>query len=97
MDQNIAFQNNRQAFEDNMHDFIHIEIETSITFATAALQSNDPVRTRQDTINARKGYETACRYISEAQQRFPERPISPAATKGIQQLKGMLQRLGEQV
>lgn len=42
MDQTSAFVNNEHQFETNIHDFIRIEVEVSITFATIALDSCEP-------------------------------------------------------
>lgn len=89
------FENNQQDFEKNMHDFIGIEVQTSLTFAEIALMN--PNYRAEDRGHARKGYDTALRFIAEAQARFPDHPVSARSLEGLEKLKQMLKELGEHV
>lgn len=95
MDQTSAFLSNQHQFEKNIRDFIRIEVATSTTFATIALDSDDPGRKREDTQKARKGYDTALHFIAEAKKRFPDNPLSSETLEKLHQLKNMLIKLGE--
>lgn len=93
MNDNTVFEKNRHDFEKNMHDFIGIEVQAGLTFAETAL--SNPKYRQVDTAEARKGYDTALRFIAEAQERFPEHPVSSSSIEGLEKLKQMLRGLGE--
>jgi hypothetical protein len=94
MNENTMFLQNVHDFEKNMHAFIRIEVETSLTFAEIALSR--PEHRKEDTAKAREGYETALRFIAEARVRFPNHPVSSSSLEGLQRIQQMLEQLGEQ-
>jgi hypothetical protein len=54
-----------------MFEFVETEVKTSLTFATLALEAGeDAEKCARNTANARKGYETALRFLQEARHRF---------------------------
>jgi hypothetical protein len=95
MDENRIAENNLRDFERNMHDFISVEVRTGLTFAEIAL--SNPKHRQEDRLKARKGYDTALRFISEARERFPAHPVSSSSMKGMEKLKQVLKQLGERV
>ena len=74
-------------------NFLQIELETSLTFARAALSARaDAEKRERDRVNARKGYDTILR--------FRGRFEPPASSRDwfderFGQLKSALQELGE--
>lgn len=86
-----------RTFEKNMRDFISVEVQTSLTFATSALKAEDKVRRAQEISHARKGYDTALRFMAEARQRFPSEPVPSETIQGLQNVRRMLKELGEEL
>jgi hypothetical protein len=72
-----------------------VEVQTSLTFAEIAL--NSPKHRQEDRVKARRGYDTALRFIMEARERFPDHPVSCRSLEGMAKLKQMLKQLGERV
>jgi hypothetical protein len=54
-----------------------------------------PKYRHEDTAKARKGYDTALRFIAEAWQRFPDHPVCSSSMQGLEKLKERLKELGE--
>lgn len=95
MSQNETFIKNAHEFEKSIHGFIAAEVNTSLTFAEIALTTTDEMQRQEDRTNARKGYETALRFIAEAQEKFPDHPIAASSLEGMKKLKRMLDQLEE--
>jgi hypothetical protein len=93
MDENRIAENNLRDFERNMHDFISVEVQAGLTFAEVAL--SNPKHRQEDTVKARKGYDTALRFIAKAQERFPEHPVASSSMERLEKLKQLLKQLGE--
>jgi len=74
-------------------NFLRVELDTSLTFAEAALSAGDDLEKRaRDRANARKGYDTLLRLSRKYS-------VSPSADQGFAEklghLKSALQALGE--
>ena len=87
-----------EKFRTNLFNFIFVEVKVSLSFAAAALDAASHEDLEQRDVNrgrARKGYDTAQRFLAEAGQRFPEMPVSKDVLDGLEALKAQLTALGE--
>jgi hypothetical protein len=72
--------------------FVHTEFDTAETFADIARSSKDATKTERNRKNARKGYDTALRFLATI-------VVGPDEMPGVQQrldeVRGKLRALGE--
>jgi hypothetical protein len=85
-------------FRTNLFNFIIVEVKVSLSFTAAAFDAashEDPEQRDSNRARARKGYDTAQRFLAEAAQRFPEMTVSKGVLEGLEALKAQLTALGE--
>jgi len=83
----------RMQFECNMLQFLHSELETGMTFASVALDSQTEEKRLRNRQNARKAYDTAKHFLEEHAARSTV--AQPDLLEGIIKLRSLLVQLGE--
>jgi hypothetical protein len=84
----------REQFQSGMRQFIQIELETGMTFASIALESRtEETRRQRNRQNARKAYDTANHFLNEHAVGQPV--IEPNLLAQLAMLRGILIQLGE--
>lgn len=83
----------KEQFERNKGDFILVEVESGLTFAKVALDAEDEEKLNRNRKNARKAYDTACRFLQESVIKDEE--LRRKALTGLAELRRDLQELGE--
>jgi len=80
-------------FKASILQFIRIELETGMTYASVALTSHSNEKRQRNKQNARKAHDTAQRFLGELVA--GERTGQPDLIAGLIQLKSLLTGLGE--
>ena len=75
-------------------DFLKIDVDTALTFARIALQSDTPEKRRRNRLNAQKGYDTVLRLL----QKIPlTQSDAEFMVRKLEKLRSELHALGEPV
>jgi hypothetical protein len=83
----------RAQFESTMLQFLQGELETGMTFAALARDSQTDEKRHRNVLNARKAYDTAKHFL---EQHAPEEVATrPDLLEGLSKLRHVLIRLGE--
>ena len=83
----------RTRFELSMLQFLQSELETGMTFASLARDSQTDEKRHRNVLNARKAYDTAKHFLEE---RAPgEIAMRPDLRDRLTTLRSLLVRLGE--
>jgi hypothetical protein len=85
----------REQFENTMVQFIYSELETGITFASLALDSQTDEKRQRNRQNARKAFDTARHFLK--QRAVEEIVAQPDLQERLNKLKQLLRELGEKV
>ena len=83
----------RAQFEASMLQFLQSELQTGMTFASLARDSQTDEKRRRNQQNARKAYDTAKHFLEEHSARGSV--AQPHLLEGLTELKNVLVRLGE--
>lgn len=82
----------RQQFNRAGTDFLKVDVATALTFADAALNTDNPEKTRRNQRSARKAYDTILRMSQKVT--LPSKDAEELRDS-LTQLKAKLMRLGE--